>query len=161
MAGQVIIIMGSKSDLEHANRIAVPLGDWGIQYTLRVASAHKSVQHLLAILKQYNAGGAAQPVVFIAIAGRSNALAGMVDANTPYPVITCPPVSTAFGGADIYSSLRMPGGVAPLVILEPEGAALAAAKILALADADLAARLTAYQAEMVQGIVSADKSLNP
>jgi len=160
MPGQVVMIMGSKSDLEHANRIAEPLKAWGVPYTLRVASAHKSVRHLLTILEPYGRGGLA-PTVFIAIAGRSNALAGMVDANTIYPVITCPPVSTAFGGADIYSSLRMPGGVAPLVVLEPEGAALAAAKILALSDAALAERIAAYQAEMMRSVEAADRSLNP
>jgi len=74
-------------------------------------------------------------------------------------VITCPPPSPAFGGADIYSSLRMPGGVAPLVILEPEGAALAAAKILALSDSALRQRLAAYQAEMARSIIEADRSL--
>jgi len=158
MGGQVVIIMGSKGDLEHANKIAEQLGAFGIRCTLRVASAHKSVRHLLTIIEESNATG--EPIVFVAVAGRSNALAGMIDANTPFPVITCPPSSTAFGGADIYSSLRMPGGVAPLVILEPEGAALAAAKVLALSDSTLRQRLTAYQAEMARGIIEADKSLS-
>ena len=157
MAGHVVIIMGSKGDLEHANKIAEQLSALGVGCTLRVASAHKSVRHLLAIVEEYNAAG--EPIVFVAVAGRSNALAGMIDANTPSPVITCPPPSTAFGGADVYSSLRMPGGVAPLVILEPEGAALAAAKILALSDSTLRQRLATYQAEMVQSIIEADKSL--
>jgi phosphoribosylcarboxyaminoimidazole (NCAIR) mutase len=70
--------------------------------------------------------------VFIAVAGRSNALAGMVDANTP-PGDHLPAHLFRLWRADLYSSLRMPGGVAPLVILEPSGAALAATKILALA----------------------------
>ncbi len=157
MAGQVVILMGSKSDLEHVNKITERLKAFGISYTLRVASAHKSVRHLLAIIESYNESK--EPIVFIAVAGRSNALAGMVDANTPYPVITCPPTSTAFAGADIYSSLRMPSGVVPLVILEPDGAALAAAKLLALTDADLSGRIRAFQAGMTQDIIDADKSL--
>lgn len=157
MAGQVIIIMGSKSDLEHANKIAESLRAFGIPATLRVASAHKSVRHLLQIIEDYNA--AKESIVFIAIAGRSNALAGVIDANTPFPVITCPPLSSTFGGADIYSSLRMPSGVASLVILEPESAALAAAKILALSDPALRERVASYQAEMTCGIIEADKSL--
>jgi 5-(carboxyamino)imidazole ribonucleotide mutase len=158
LSGRVVIIMGSKSDLEHAQKIVTQLQALGIAYTLRVASAHKSVRHLLEILQHYNEAG--ESLVFIAIAGRSNALAGMLDANTPYPVITCPPVSSAFGGADIYSSLRMPSGVAALVILEPDAAALAAAKILALSDVDLRARIAAHQAEMTGTIIAADKSLN-
>jgi phosphoribosylaminoimidazole carboxylase PurE protein len=149
--------MGSKSDLEHVAKITQRLEAFGIPYVRRVASAHKSVRYLLNVLETYAAE--AQPTVYIAVAGRSNALAGMVDANTPYPVITSPPTSSAFGGADIYSSLRMPSGVAPLVILDPEAAALAAAKVLALSDPDLTARIVAYQAELVNDIVSADESL--
>ena len=157
MKARIVIVMGSKGNLEHANKIAAQLAAWEIPCTLRVASAHKSVRHLLALLEQYNRGD--ETIVFITVAGRSNALGGMVDANTPWPVIACPPVSSAFGGADIYSSLRMPSGVAPLVILEPEGAALAAAKILATADPALRARLTAFQGQMATSIVEADQSL--
>jgi 5-(carboxyamino)imidazole ribonucleotide mutase len=157
MPGRVVILMGSKGDLDHVDKIAARLEAFGIPYVRRVASAHKSVRYLLDILEAY--GAETQPTVYIAVAGRSNALAGMVDANTAYPVITSPPVSSAFGGADIYSSLRMPSGVAPLVILDPEAAALAAAKILARSDPDLSARVVAYQAELLDAIVSADESL--
>lgn len=157
MSGQVVIVMGSKSDLDHVNKIAERLRTLGIAYTLRVASAHKSVRHLLAILDEYQQGDA--PLVFIAVAGRSNALAGMIDANTTWPVITCPPVSSTFAGADIYSSLRMPSGVAPTVVLEPENAALAAAKILALSDSELRARLETYRSALTAKIVEADQSV--
>ena len=119
---------------------------------------HKSARHLLGILAKYEDSD--HPVVYVTVAGRSNALGGMVDANTVHPVITCPPVSSSFGGADIYSSLRMPSGVAPLVILEPSGAAVAAAKVLATSDPDLRARVATYQGEMTQSIVAADASLN-
>jgi len=157
MLGRVIILIGSKSDMEHVNKITAQLDRFGVAYAVRVASAHKSAAYLLSLLESYERAGEA--VVYVAVAGRSNALAGMVDANTSFPVITCPPASTAFGGADIYSSLRMPSGVAPLVILEPDAAALAAAKILALQDTALRARITDYQAEMTEAIVAADKSL--
>lgn len=157
MAGRVVLLMGSKSDLDHVNKIAAQLDAFGIAYTMHVASAHKSVRHLLSILESYR--DIAEPLVFITVAGRSNALGGMVDANTPHPVITCPPVSSTFGGADIFSSLRMPSGVAPLVILDPQGAALAAAKILALSDASLRKRVEAFQEQMTADIVAADRSL--
>ncbi len=157
MSAQVVIIMGSKGDLEHARQIAAQLQAFEIPCTLRVASAHKSPRHLLAMLESYNA--APEPIVFITVAGRSNALGGMVDANTPHPVITCPPISSAFGGADIYSSLRMPSGVAPALILDPDAAALAAAKILALTDGALRQRVAAYQAQMTESIQEADRSL--
>jgi phosphoribosylaminoimidazole carboxylase PurE protein len=157
MPGRVVILMGSKSDMEHVDKITTSLEAFGVSYTKRVASAHKSVRHLLEIVEDYNS--ISEPMVIIAVAGRSNALAGMVDANTVHPVITCPPPSTAFGGADIFSSLRMPSGIAALVILEPEGAALAAAKILAISDMALRARIAAYQVAMTDSIVAADKSL--
>jgi len=157
MAGRIVILMGSKSDLDHVSKIISELQVLQVSYEQRIASAHKSVRHLLMALDQYNVSK--EPLVFIAVAGRSNALAGMLDANTAFPVITCPPVSTAFGGADIYSSLRMPAGVAPMVILEPSGAALAAAKILAMTDPALRERIAAYQREMTDSIVAADASL--
>lgn len=155
--GRVIIIMGSKGDLEHAQKIGGLLDSLAIPYTLRVASAHKSAAYLLEMLRAYEESS--EPLVLITVAGRSNALGGMVDANSRFPVITCPPVSSAFGGADIYSSLRMPSGVAPLLILEPESAALAAAKILALEDAALRERIVQYQASLTEAIERADQSV--
>lgn len=139
----VPIIMGSKSDLAHARRIAEALAAYGVPAVLRVASAHKSPQHLLALLEAYEADP--QPKVYITVAGRSNALSGIVDTNVAAPVIACPPLSEAFGGADIFSSLRMPSGVAPAVVLDPEGAALLAVKMLALAEPGLRQRIAAAQ----------------
>jgi phosphoribosylaminoimidazole carboxylase PurE protein len=98
-------------------------------------------------------------MVFITVAGRSNALSGFVDSNTRYPVIACPPQSDKFGGADIYSSLRMPSGVSPLVILEPESAALAAAKILALSDPKVCERVLSYQKGVRDKVEQDDEKL--
>jgi 5-(carboxyamino)imidazole ribonucleotide mutase len=155
--GRVIILMGSKSDLEFAQKVAKQLDDFMVPYVLRVASAHKSVVHLLTIIDKVRE--AAESFVIITIAGRSNALSGMVDANTTCPVIACPPPSTAFGGVDLYSSLRMPSGVAPMVVLEPENAALAAAKILALGDDGLSERVQRFQQQMTNAVLAADQSL--
>jgi 5-(carboxyamino)imidazole ribonucleotide mutase len=112
---------------------------------------------VLDLLAQSEAGE--EHLVYITVAGRSNALGGMVDASVSAPVITCPPVSPAFGGADIYSSLRMPTGVAPLVVLEPTAAALAAAKILSLGNHALRQRVIAYQAALTQQIILDDSAL--
>ena len=73
----------------------------------------------------------------------------MVDAQVSAPVIACPPLSDAFGGADIFSSLRMPSGVAPAVILDAEGAALFAAKIFGLTDAAVREKVAALQKQNV------------
>jgi 5-(carboxyamino)imidazole ribonucleotide mutase/phosphoribosylaminoimidazole-succinocarboxamide synthase len=83
-------------------------------------------------------------------------LSGFVDAQVAAPVIACPPPSDKFGGADIFSSLRMPSGVAPAVVLEPAGAALLAAKILAVADAALWERIAALQETNRQRILTDD-----
>jgi 5-(carboxyamino)imidazole ribonucleotide mutase/phosphoribosylaminoimidazole-succinocarboxamide synthase len=111
----VPIIMGSKSDLGHALKIVDGLNAFGIASEIRVASAHKAARYLLDLLAGYEADS--RPKVYITVAGRSNALSGMVDANVTAPVIACPPYSDRFGGADLYSSLRMPSGVAPAVVL--------------------------------------------
>lgn len=129
---EVIIIMGSQSDLPHAEKIADALKRFELRYEMRIASAHKSPAYLLEMLQAYEREGNAR--VYITIAGRSNALSGMVDAAVTAPVIACPPYSDAFAGADVFSSLRMPSGVAPALVLEPEGAALLAAKILGRRD---------------------------
>ena len=159
MAALVPILMGSRSDLKHAQTIAAALTKFGIESEIRVASAHKTPAVLLQILEKYEADP--RPKVYMTIAGRSNALSGMVDAQVSAPVIACPPLSDAFGGADIFSSLRMPSGVAPAVILDAEGAALLVAKIFGLADAAVRERITALQNDNRARLASDDAELNP
>lgn len=153
----VPILMGSKADLAHGEAVADALAEFGIAAEIRVASAHKAARYLLDLLAAYEADP--QPKVYVTIAGRSNALSGMVDANVAAPVIACPPYADRFGGADLYSSLRMPSGVAPAVVLEPAGAALLAAKILALADPALRGRIAAAQAAATQQIIGDDAGM--
>ena len=98
-------------------------------------------------------------VVFITIAGMSNALSGFADAQTHCPVIACPPYSDKFGGADIFSSLRMPSGVAPLTVLSPENAAFAAAKIFGLTNPAVQEKIIAYQTKRRNDIEEADAIL--
>ena len=152
---KVVIIMGSRSDLEWTKGIAVTLDKLRIESAVRVASAHKIPLKCYDVIKEYEK----ENVVFITVAGRSNALSGFVDANTIKPVIACPPYSDRFAGADIFSSLRMPSGVCPMVVLEPEEAALAAAKILALSDEGLQQKIREYQEEKRKEIERDDKEV--
>ncbi|HUB92810.1 MAG TPA: AIR carboxylase family protein [Candidatus Saccharimonadales bacterium] len=147
MAERVVIILGSGSDEEFAKQIWSTLEKHKVQYSKRVISAHKRPKDLLELLKDDEKSG--DSVVYITVAGRSNALSGVVDCNTKSAVIACPPYSDKFGGIDVYSSLRMPGGVIPLVILEPENAALAAIKILAYGNKALQGRVAEFQKTMV------------
>ena len=156
MTSQVIIIMGSKGDLSHAQSITKTLKALEISYEMRVCSAHKATRRLLEILHGYEQQG---PLVYITIAGRSNALSAVVDANTRYPVIACPPYSDRFAGMDLLSSLRLPSGIASPTILEPEGAALLAAKILALADAQLQQLVLNYKERLVAELATADEEV--
>lgn len=156
MPPQVIIIMGSKGDLSHAQAVAKTLKTLEISHQMRVCSAHKATGRLIEILREYEPTG---PLVYITIAGRSNALSAVIDANTRYPVIACPPYSDRFGGMDILSSLRLPSGIASPLILEPEGAALLAAKILALSDAQLSQRLSDYKQRLVAELAQADEEV--
>jgi 5-(carboxyamino)imidazole ribonucleotide mutase len=153
----VIIIMGSPGDAAFAGKIAQALASYGIPSESRVASAHKAPRYLLDMLAGYESDP--RPKVYITVAGRSNALSGLVDAQVTAPVIACPPYSDRFAGSDVFSSLRMPSGVAPAVVLEPEGAALLAAKMLALHDDGLRARIRAAHDEQQQRLVQADSTL--
>lgn len=148
----VIIIMGSKSDLPHVEKITAALEKFELSFQIGIASAHKSVAHLLEFLAEVEADPA--PKVYITVAGRSNALSGLVDANVVAPVIACPPYSDTFGGADIFSNLRMPSGVAPAVVLEPGNAALLAAKILGKQ-----AQVQQFQQQQTEKLIEDHRSL--
>ena len=134
--GYVQIIAGSKTDSEHCNAISKHLEN--IPYGIEFISAHKNTRQLLAFLE--NMSTSAEPIVYIAVAGRSNALGGIIasEENNPqgFTVINCPHFKdTASYHADIHSSLRMPGKIPALTVLEPENAAIAARNILKQAGA--------------------------
>lgn len=154
MKSKIIILMGSERDLEFCREITKHLKALGLEYEFRVASAHKTPEKVMEILEEFDK----ETIVYITVAGRSNALSAFVDANTAKPVIACPPYSEKFGGADIYSSLRVPSGVGSVVTIEPEGAAIAAAKILALEDKELEKRIREYQLVKKREIEKADES---
>jgi 5-(carboxyamino)imidazole ribonucleotide mutase/phosphoribosylaminoimidazole-succinocarboxamide synthase len=93
------------------------------------------------------------------VAGRSNALSGFVDGAVDVPVLACPPHSDTFAGADLFSSVRMPSGIAPGLVLEPANAALLAAKILGLVDAGISRRVRAFREENTGRVLEDDNDL--
>jgi phosphoribosylaminoimidazole carboxylase PurE protein len=158
MSGNLaVILMGSKVDFDHAKKISAWLDHFGIAHETRIASAHKTPEKLLAILSANEKRGF--NIVYIGIAGLSNALSGMVEFSTVFPVVSCPPPNDAFGGADVFSSLRMPPGVAASTILDPRNAAIFAAKIFAMGDKDLASKIRAYQKEQRDKIDTDDAEI--
>jgi 5-(carboxyamino)imidazole ribonucleotide mutase len=155
MKGKAVIIMGSERDLEFCREIAKYMKLLGVDYEFRVASAHKTPEKVLEILKEFEE----EKIVYVTVAGRSNALSAFVDANTSKPVIACPPYSEKFGGADVFSSLRVPSGIGTTVTIEPEGAAIAAAKTLALQDEELEKRVKDYQLAKKKEIEKANEAV--
>ncbi|MFC1786937.1 AIR carboxylase family protein [Halobacteriota archaeon] len=156
MSDMVVILMGSKKDRDISSTIGRALDHLGVEYEFRIGSGHKTPRKVLDILGEYDK---LERVVYITVAGRSNALSSLVDANTTKPVIACPPYSEKFGGADIYSSLRVPSGVGSLVTIEPEGAAIAAAKVLAIGNKILTERIQEYQMKNRKEIDAADDAI--
>lgn len=152
---KVVMIMGSKADLDWANQIVKTLDAFEIPSVTRIASAHKVPLKCYNLIKEYEK----ENVVFITIAGMSNALSGFADAQTHCPVIACPPYSDKFGGADLFSSVRMPSGVAPLTVLSPENAALAAAKIIGLSNPKTKQKIVEFQDKKRRELEEADQNL--
>ncbi|PIE98242.1 MAG: 5-(carboxyamino)imidazole ribonucleotide mutase [Treponema sp.] len=152
-----IIIMGSASDKPHAKEIADAVESFGIDCEVRIGSAHKTPEHVLTMLKEYEKRDC--PKVYITIAGRSNALSGFVDACVLSPTVACPPKSDSFAGSDIFSSLRMPSGVSPAVVLEPKNAALLVAKIFAVSNKNIYLNIKQYIQNNADKIISDDEKL--
>lgn len=153
MNGKAVIVMGSEKDLEFSKEIGKYLKTFSVNYVFRVASAHKTPQKVLEILKEFED----KKVIYITVAGRSNALSAFVDANTSKPVIACPPYSDKYGGVDVYSSLRVPSGIGCVVTIEAEAAAIATAKIFALENKELEKKIVEYQSEKKKDIEKADE----
>ena len=153
----VVILLGSKADEAHGQTIAEAARGFGLAVALRIGSAHKTAEHVWHMLREYEADP--RPKVYVTVAGRSNALSGFTDGAVTAPVIACPPPSESFGGADIFSSLRMPSGIAPAVVLEPANAALLAAKILGLADPAIRAKVVEFQKKQAEKILDDDRSM--
>ena len=125
---KAIIIMGSTSDEPHAKKITDKLDDYNINWEQHVASAHKQPLKVLEILQENEE---TENIVYITIAGRSNALSGFVAANSNFPTLGCPPFSDkADMLVNIHSTLQMPSNTPVLTVIDPGNCALAVKRIL-------------------------------
>lgn len=125
----VVIICGSEVDFPHAEKIAAPLRE-KYNVELFAASAHKQPQKVLEILEKYNAE---KRVVYVTIAGRSNALSGFVGANSPHITIACPPFADkADYLVNIHSTLQMPSKTPILTVIDTTNCAMCVEKILSM-----------------------------
>jgi len=126
----VVIVAGSESDKPHVDAIVSCLQRTpALNPDVHYASAHKNIDRVLEIVKKYNKE--CKHCLFVTVAGRSNALSGVIAANTEHVVIACPPFKgTEDYAVDIHSTLRMPSGVPVLTILSPENCAEAIKRIV-------------------------------
>lgn len=127
---KAVIISGSSSDAEHVNKITSELERLKVPWEQHVASAHKEPRKVLDILGQYEGETA---LVYVTVAGRSNALSGFVAANSRFPTLACPPFKDKIDLLiNIQSTLQMPSQTPVLTILDPKNCALAVKRILNL-----------------------------
>jgi 5-(carboxyamino)imidazole ribonucleotide mutase len=140
----IVVLMGSKSDLPFAQKIADFLA--AEQFTAKceytVSSAHRTPDRLIQKLREYEKAG--DNIVFVTVAGLSDALSGVVAGFSLFPVIACPPDIEKYGPLKAFSSVMTPTGVPVLLASKPENAALAAVKILALENPSLRREVEAY-----------------
>jgi len=158
-AQKLVVLMGSRKDLSFASRIGVFLEKEGfpVKFEYNVCSAHKTPKTLIEKLENYERCG--DDIVYITVAGLSDALSGTVAGYSKYPVIACPPDSQKYGWTKVFSSMITPEGVPVLFVSEPENAALAGVKILALSNHLLYEKIATYQQKKKEEVIEADEEI--
>jgi 5-(carboxyamino)imidazole ribonucleotide mutase len=157
---KVAIIMGSDSDLPVVKKAADTLASFEVPYEMHVYSAHRTPEQARDFSANARNNGFG---VIIAAAGMAAHLAGALAANTTLPVIGIPMKSTTFtNGIDaLLSTVQMPSGI-PVATVAVDGAvnaALLAIEILAVTDADLAAKLDAKRVADAEKVLAKDAAL--
>ena len=159
MSKKVAIIMGSDSDLPVVKPAITTLKDFGVQYEVRVMSAHRTPDAAAEFSKNAKANGFG---VIIAAAGKAAHLGGVLAAHTVLPVIGIPVKSSTLDGLDaLLATVQMPSGipVATVAIDGSANAALLAIQMLALSDDELSDKFAAYKASMAEGVAKKDAAL--
>ena len=156
---KVGIVMGSDSDMPIMAKAADILDKLGVEYEMKIISAHREPDIFFDWAKTAEERGIK---VIIAGAGMAAHLPGMCAALFPMPVIGIPMHTTSLGGRDsLYSIVQMPTGipVATVAINGGANAGLLAAKILAVSEPELLDKLKAYTEEMKEQVVAKDARL--
>lgn len=157
----VAVIMGSKSDLPILQNAFKIFDHFGVGFTARVLSAHRTPCEAAEFASGLEKNGYK---VVICAAGMAAHLGGVVAAHTTLPVIGLPVASEPFNGLDaLFSIVQMPPGIPVAAVTAGKAggknAALYAVAILALGDPELAARLREYRAEQRKMVLDADAEL--
>lgn len=157
---KVGIVMGSDSDMPIMEKAAAFLDEMGIDYEMRIISAHREPDIFFDWAKGAKDNGMK---VIIAGAGKAAHLPGMCAALFPLPVIGIPMKTSDLGGVDsLYSIVQMPSGV-PVATVAINGglnAGILAAKILATEDDELLCKLEDYAQKMKEDVMAKDAKIN-
>ena len=161
MKAEVLILMGSDSDLPVMEEAVKVLQEFGVGYEMHISSAHRAPRKTAGLA----AGAAAAGIkVIIAGAGMAAHLAGVVAAETHLPVIAVPLPGGALNGLDaLYAMVQMPGGV-PVATMAigkagAKNAGLFAVQILATGSSELGSRLLAYKERLAAEVETKDADL--
>ena len=157
---KVGIVMGSDSDMPVMSKAAAILDKLGVEYEMKIISAHREPDVFFEYAKTAESKGFK---VIIAGAGMAAHLPGMCAAIFPMPVIGIPMHTTSLGGRDsLYSIVQMPTGipVATVAINGGANAGILAAKILAASDPELLERLKKYSEDMKEEVEGKAKKLD-
>jgi phosphoribosylamine--glycine ligase len=157
----VLILMGSDSDAPVMQGSVDVLKEFGISNEMTVASAHRSPERVMRLVREAPARGVK---VFIVGAGAAAHLAGDVAAHSPLPVIGVPIDSSALKGLDaLLSTVQMPPGVpvATVSIGKPgaTNAGVLAAQILGVGDQTTAKKLDEYKRKLADKVEAAAAKL--
>ncbi|WP_439565936.1 5-(carboxyamino)imidazole ribonucleotide mutase [Microcella sp.] len=155
----VALVMGSDSDWSVMQHAAAALDELGIAHEVEVLSAHRTPDAMIA----YGRAAAGRGIrVIIAGAGGAAHLPGMIASVTTLPVVGVPvPLATLDGLDSLLSIVQMPAGipVATVSIGGGRNAGLLAARIIGSTDAAVAARLSAFAAELEQAVAGKNAAL--
>lgn len=148
---KVAVLMGSPRDGDKMAPAAETLERFGLEADVRVLSAHRNPAEVVDLVSGAREAGY---VAFICGAGMAAHLAGVVAAHTTLPVVGVPLSGGALNGVDaLYATVQMPRGI-PVATVAIDGsmnAALLVVEMLAITDADLAAKLADHRVEIAQG----------
>ncbi|MCE5295797.1 MAG: 5-(carboxyamino)imidazole ribonucleotide mutase [Euryarchaeota archaeon] len=152
---QVLILLGSKSDVEIGRKAKAILERFKVPSEMKVASAHRTPERVKTLVTSSDAD------VFIAVAGLSAALPGVIASFTTRPVIGVP-VSGNVNLDSILSIVQMPPGipVASVGLDRGDNAALLAVSILSIGNTELKGELDAYRREMAEKVEKDSQELN-
>lgn len=150
---RVMIVLGSSSDLPVIEGCKELLDRFGISYGVEVASAHRQPDKLRRIIKKCDKNSTD---IYIAVAGMAAHLPGVVASMTLKPVIGVPVAAGPLAGVDALLSIaQMPGGVPVATVAVgsagAKNAAVLSARILALFDKKVAAKLDEYKSVLAKG----------